>query len=195
MRSARTRCPDARRRVQRQQRRAGFVSFCGGANPNTDYTDRSRIRVTWVVGHFKERCFPQRAQSRKEDGQFHLGFLGVFAPLREILNSNCPTNVTGRRENLLRRAPAFRYVSGPMKRRVAYLLAFFAVALFLGSGEASVTKAPATQVFDEFGRVGHCDLGARLDNFAIQLQHEPSMTGYIVAYGPEGEGVGSGRSR
>jgi hypothetical protein len=79
-----------------------------------------------------------------------------------------------------------------MKRRVAYLLAFFAVASCFGFAEA---KPSVTQPFDEFGRVGHCDLGARLDNFAISLQNDPSVTGYIVTYGPEGEGAGSGRSR
>jgi len=38
-----------------------------------------------------EKEFPAKAQSRKEGSDFHLGFLGVFAPLREILNSNGPT--------------------------------------------------------------------------------------------------------
>lgn len=48
--------------------------------------------------------------------------------------------------------------------------------------------------FDGFGMLGHCDLTARLDNFAIQLQNEPAAVGYIVAYGPEGEGIGTGRA-
>jgi hypothetical protein len=47
--------------------------------------------------------------------------------------------------------------------------------------------------FDEFGEVRGCDAGARLDNFAIQLQNEPASLGYIVSYGPEGEGFGTGR--
>jgi hypothetical protein len=46
--------------------------------------------------------------------------------------------------------------------------------------------------FDEFGPIGGCDLGARLDNLAIQLQNEPTATGYIICYGPEGEGYGTG---
>src|SRR5688572_2604270 len=54
---------------------------------NENLRNVSSICVDSVVGHFK-KMFPQRAQSRKEDGQFHLGFLGVFAPLREILDSN-----------------------------------------------------------------------------------------------------------
>ncbi|HEV2913400.1 MAG TPA: hypothetical protein VGX92_08805 [Pyrinomonadaceae bacterium] len=47
--------------------------------------------------------------------------------------------------------------------------------------------------FDEFGQVGGCDYGARLDNFAIQLQNEPTADGYIVCYGPKGEGSGTGK--
>jgi hypothetical protein len=47
--------------------------------------------------------------------------------------------------------------------------------------------------FDEFGHTGGCEYGARLDNFAIQLQNEPAVKGYIVCYGPEGEGSGTGR--
>jgi hypothetical protein len=37
---------------------------------------------------------------------------------------------------------------------------------------------------DEYGRVGHCDLGARLDNLASFLQENPQATGYIVTYDP-----------
>lgn len=49
--------------------------------------------------------------------------------------------------------------------------------------------------FDEFEEVGGCDHGARLDNFAIALANEPTVTGYIIAYGPEGKGVGTGELR
>lgn len=38
--------------------------------------------------------------------------------------------------------------------------------------------------FDEFGRVGHCDMGARLDNFANALQENPTFTGYLVGFDP-----------
>lgn len=36
--------------------------------------------------------------------------------------------------------------------------------------------------FDQYGQVGECDEGARLDNFAIQLQNEPTSKGYIISY-------------
>lgn len=35
---------------------------------------------------------------------------------------------------------------------------------------------------DEFGVVGECDLGARLDNFFVELMNNPSATGYIIFY-------------
>src|SRR5688500_1656984 len=38
------------------------------------------------MGHFKERCFPQRRKVAKKIPT-SFGFLGVFAPLREIFNS------------------------------------------------------------------------------------------------------------
>jgi hypothetical protein len=49
--------------------------------------------------------------------------------------------------------------------------------------------------FDEFGQVGGCDGGARLDNFAIQLQNEKDATGYVICYGPAGKGGGSAEGR
>ena len=74
-------------------------------------------------------------------------------------------------------------------RTVAAVLGFF---LFCGAVSAQARKPVATR-FDQFGRVGHCDLGARLDNFAIQLQQTPGSKANIIAYGPEGEGPGTGR--
>jgi hypothetical protein len=49
--------------------------------------------------------------------------------------------------------------------------------------------------FDEFTRVGGCDHSARLDNFAITLMQNPELVGYVIAYGPEGDGSGSGNFR
>src|SRR5687767_6828809 len=39
-----------------------------------------------------------------------------------------------------------------------------------------------TGKYDEYGRVGHCDETARLDNFAITLQNEPAAKGYVMIY-------------
>jgi len=75
-----------------------------------------------------------------------------------------------------------------MKLRVALLLSLLAIVpAFAGEQPRPISK------FDQFGAVGHCDLTARLDNFAIQIQHQPETTGHIVAYAPEGEGPGTGK--
>ena len=42
--------------------------------------------------------------------------------------------------------------------------------------------------FDEFGTLSHCDVTARLDNFAIALQNTPSARGHIISYAPPGMG-------
>ena len=47
--------------------------------------------------------------------------------------------------------------------------------------------------FDEYGNIRFNDEKARLDNFAIQLQNEPTAQGYIIAYGTcDAEGVTRG---
>jgi hypothetical protein len=42
--------------------------------------------------------------------------------------------------------------------------------------------AGITRKIDEYGKVGYCDETARLDNFAITLQNEPSTKGYLLVY-------------
>jgi hypothetical protein len=49
--------------------------------------------------------------------------------------------------------------------------------------------APMARKFDEYGNIRFNDEKARLDNFAIQLQNEPTATGTIIVYGScAGEG-------
>jgi len=81
-----------------------------------------------------------------------------------------------------------------MRLRVAVLALFYG-ALLASAVRAEVEPLITPRLFDEFGALGHCDLTARLDNFAIQVENMPNSTGYIVSYGPEGEGFGSGRSQ
>ena len=84
-----------------------------------------------------------------------------------------------------------------------HLMALFSglvlISLFspvnLRAQEAASHESGAARKFDEFTRVGGCDHSARLDNFAIQLQTEPEMIGYVIAYGPEGEASGTGNFR
>jgi hypothetical protein len=59
--------------------------------------------------------------------------------------------------------------------------------------EGPLEEPPIARKLDEFGELRGCDAGARLDNFAIHLQNEPASVGYIVTYGPAGEGFGTGR--
>jgi hypothetical protein len=44
-------------------------------------------------------------------------------------------------------------------------------------------KPPLARKFDEYGNIRFNDEKARLDNFAIQLQNEPTAQGYIIGYG------------
>ncbi|MDQ6651176.1 MAG: hypothetical protein M3Y84_00355 [Acidobacteriota bacterium] len=46
--------------------------------------------------------------------------------------------------------------------------------------------------FDSYGAIGSDDASARLDNFAIELQNRPDMIGFVISYGPQGEGSGTG---
>ncbi len=55
---------------------------------------------------------------------------------------------------------------------------------------AQQTKRIARLV-DSYGRMIADDAGAHADNFAVQLEKEPDMDGYIICYGPEGEGSGT----
>lgn len=64
------------------------------------------------------------------------------------------------------------------------------------SSRAATPERPdAAKKIDEFDRVGGCDHSARLDNFAIELMNNSDATAYVVAYGPGGEGSGSGAWR
>src|ERR1044072_4666339 len=63
------------------------------------------------------------------------------------------------------------------------------------SPEATAEKGAAAQKIDEFGMVVGCDHSARLDNFGIELENRPDAVALIIAYGPEGEGSGTGNFR
>ena len=68
-----------------------------------------------------------------------------------------------------------------MARLITFSLALLLLlpVLFV-DGSAS---PKASRKFDEFGDLNCEDEMARLDNFAIQLQHSPADTGYIIFYG------------
>ena len=55
--------------------------------------------------------------------------------------------------------------------------------LLLALRDASAqTKTAGARKFDEFGDIQYSDLIARLDNFAIQLQNDPTSKGFILVY-------------
>lgn len=83
----------------------------------------------------------------------------------------------------------------PATRRLLNLSACFALVLIVASSGLAQALEPepsnnAVKV-DEFERLRGCDFGARLDNFAIRLQQDPGLVGYVVSYGPEGKGSGT----
>ncbi|MGB7922776.1 MAG: hypothetical protein WCF57_05970 [Pyrinomonadaceae bacterium] len=64
-------------------------------------------------------------------------------------------------------------------------LSCFANRLPHSSSSASIqtqTQEKRALKFDEYDSPGGCELGARLDNFALQLSKEPNSKGYIVVY-------------
>jgi len=66
--------------------------------------------------------------------------------------------------------------------RKAFTAASLTVILGLGVTGSTRPGGP-TRPFDEFGDTKCEDEMARLDNFAVQLQNEPSSKGLIVFYG------------
>lgn len=48
--------------------------------------------------------------------------------------------------------------------------------------------------FDSYEWGGSDDAGARVDNFAVALANSPDMIGYVICYGPQGDGSGTGNS-
>jgi hypothetical protein len=56
-----------------------------------------------------------------------------------------------------------------------------------------VRNIQVARKFDEYGNIRFNDEKARLDNYAIQLQNEPTAAGVIIAYGScDGEGMTRG---
>ena len=56
-----------------------------------------------------------------------------------------------------------------------------AQAQWTAAGESD-PLAGKTRKLDDYGKIGHCDESARLDNFAITLQNEPGAKGYLLVY-------------
>ncbi|MGH9944553.1 MAG: PKD domain-containing protein [Pyrinomonadaceae bacterium] len=60
---------------------------------------------------------------------------------------------------------------------------------------ATPPPPPDARRFDEYGNIRRNDVKARLDNFAIELQNDPSAQGYIIAYGGRRSYAGEAQER
>ncbi|HYJ87446.1 MAG TPA: hypothetical protein VEW46_15395 [Pyrinomonadaceae bacterium] len=78
-----------------------------------------------------------------------------------------------------------------------FLISICLVTIFLSStAGSSVDRATApTTPFDEYGEIAWEDEKARLDNFAIQLQRESDLIGYVLVYDAVGGCAGEAQAR
>lgn len=77
-------------------------------------------------------------------------------------------------------------------RSMKSIVAVLCVALLI-IGSAFAAQHP--RKFDEFGDIACEDEMAHLDNFAVQLQREPKMIGYIMVYGGQMRKRGDPKAR
>lgn len=65
------------------------------------------------------------------------------------------------------------------------------------TGEAAgvFNADPAVRCLDEYGNIRFNDEKARLDNFAVELQTDPTTRGYILCYGGRVGRAGEARAR
>jgi hypothetical protein len=49
-------------------------------------------------------------------------------------------------------------------------------------GSTGEEKSEKTNLVDEFGILGHCDIGSRFDNFFSELSQRPDSVGYVLVY-------------
>ena len=70
-----------------------------------------------------------------------------------------------------------------MRSAILKLILIFALpASMLGQGIGWEANDSTAVLLDEFGLVGHCDLGARIDAFLVDLQENSTATGYVINY-------------
>lgn len=82
------------------------------------------------------------------------------------------------------------------RRRERLLSLVVLVCAFLWGAQALAQEENReARKVQEFANVAGCDHGARLDYFALELEKEPRSAGYVICYGPQGEGSGTGQFR
>lgn len=68
------------------------------------------------------------------------------------------------------------------------------VLLFLVLAASAQEIGEGAKLQDQFGRIPNEDIMARLDSFGYKLLSNPGTTGYVVTYGPAGDGSGTAES-
>lgn len=85
-------------------------------------------------------------------------------------------------------------MSGRVRTTLPLLLMLAAAApgafAFAPSAWAQGAQTAEARKIDEYGPLRHCDMTARLDNFAIELQNDPGAKGVLVGYDPRDKGRG-----
>lgn len=75
--------------------------------------------------------------------------------------------------------------AGTTSRGRLFKSALFLAALgplLFSNPAAAQEQRPSARKFDEFGDIDLSAIKARLDNFAIQIQHEPAKRGFLIVY-------------
>ena len=74
----------------------------------------------------------------------------------------------------------------PLRSKMLRLRLTVMVLCLLATAGASSGQSASPRKYDEFVEYNCEDMMARLDNYAIVLQSEPKMRGYVVSYGGTG---------
>ncbi len=73
-------------------------------------------------------------------------------------------------------------------------IALLSLALILFANLVLAQEGPDNaRLFDTYGALNSEDISARLDNYLIELRTDETYTGYVIGYGPEGDGSGTGK--
>lgn len=94
--------------------------------------------------------------------------------------------------------PSMRRTERPTFAAGVLLALALALCAYASGRPASAQEAPtasgsrpaAARLIDEYGPIRHCDLTARLDNFATELQNDPGAKAVLVGYNAKGEREG-----
>jgi hypothetical protein len=78
-----------------------------------------------------------------------------------------------------------------MKKALAFAIATALVALLSCSVSLAQQTSLKARLFDSYGRLIADDAGGHVDRFALQLQQERDKLGYVMCYGPSGNGSGT----